>query len=85
MALIAAVPDTAKLNLLTVAEHPIYVAFSTDDPLAYHKELHLQDLSAREWILPAQHAKTGKSANEWRSLGERLRRLQAGIMPLWFS
>jgi DNA-binding transcriptional LysR family regulator len=56
MALIAAVPDTPKLNLLTVAEHPIYVAFSTDDPLAYHKELHLQDLSAREWILPAQHA-----------------------------
>jgi len=56
MALIAAVPDTPKLNCLTVAKHPLYIAFSTDDPLAYHKELHLQDLNAREWILPAQHA-----------------------------
>ena len=56
MALIAAVPDTPKLNLLTVAEHPLYIAFSTDDPLVYHKELHLQDLNGREWILPAQHA-----------------------------
>jgi len=56
MALIAAVPDTAKLNLLTVAEHPLYIAFSTDDPLVYHNELHLQDLNGREWILPAQHA-----------------------------
>jgi DNA-binding transcriptional LysR family regulator len=56
MALIAAVPDTPKLNLLTVAEHPLYIAFSTDDPLVYHNELHLQDLNGREWILPAQHA-----------------------------
>jgi DNA-binding transcriptional LysR family regulator len=56
MALISAVPDTPKLSLLPVAEHPIYIALSTDDPLAHHKELHLQDLSARDWILPAQHA-----------------------------
>jgi DNA-binding transcriptional LysR family regulator len=56
MALITAIPDVLKLSLLTVAEHPIYIALSIDDPLAYHGELHLQDLSARNWILPAQHA-----------------------------
>jgi DNA-binding transcriptional LysR family regulator len=56
MALITAVPDAPKLSLLTVAEHPIYIALSMDDPLAWKKELHLQDLSARDWILPAQHA-----------------------------
>jgi hypothetical protein len=56
MALITAVPDAPKLSLLTVAEHPIYIALSIDDSLARHKEFHLQDLNSREWILPAQHA-----------------------------
>jgi hypothetical protein len=44
MALITAVPDASKLSLLTVAEHPIYIALSMYDPLAWKKELHLQDL-----------------------------------------
>jgi len=57
MALITAVPDAPKLNLLTVAEHPVYIAMSIDDPLASREELHLQDLDSREWILPAQHAR----------------------------
>jgi len=56
MALITAVPSMPALSHLTVAESPIYIALSTDDPLARYKELRLQDMNGRDWILPAQHA-----------------------------
>ena len=55
MALVTAVPDTPKLNLLMVADVPIYIALSKDNPLRSNKELRLEDLSGHDWILPAPH------------------------------
>jgi len=55
VALVTAVPDTPKLNLLMVAEAPIYIALSKDSPLKNNKELRLEDLSGHDWILPAPH------------------------------
>lgn len=55
MALVTAVPDTPKLNLLTVADAPIYIALSNDNPLADNEELRLEDLLDCDWILPAPH------------------------------
>ena len=51
MALVTSVPDTPTLSFLTIAENPLYIALSKEDPLAERKELRLEDLHAREWIL----------------------------------
>jgi len=55
MALVTAVPDTPKLNLLLVAESPLYIALLRDSPICKHSELRLQHLAEAEWILPAPH------------------------------
>ena len=55
VALVTAIPDTPKLNLLIVAESPIYIALPKDNPLRSKKELRLEDLSGHDWILPAPH------------------------------
>ncbi len=55
MALITAIPDTPKLDLLTVADAPIYIALSEDNPLVESVELQLGDLHNCDWILPAPH------------------------------
>ena len=55
VALVTAVPDTPKLNLLMVADAPIYIALSKDSPLKSNKEILLEDLSGHDWILPAPH------------------------------
>ncbi|PSH05196.1 MAG: LysR family transcriptional regulator [Acidobacteria bacterium] len=55
MALITAIPDTPKLNLLVVADTPIYIALSRDNPLRSNEELRLEDMSGQNWILPAPH------------------------------
>ena len=55
MALVTAVPDTPKLNLLVVAEAPIYIALSRNHPVGSKKELRLEDISGHDWILPAPH------------------------------
>ena len=55
MALVTAVQDTPKLNLLVVADAPIYIALSSDNPVRSKKELRLEDLSGHDWILPAPH------------------------------
>lgn len=55
LALTTAVPDTPRLSFLTVSENLIHIAMSKEDPLAHHKEIHLEDLRAYDWILPASH------------------------------
>ena len=55
VALVTAVPDSPKLNLLVVSESPIYIAMSRDNPLKHSKELRLEDISNHDWILPAPH------------------------------
>jgi len=55
MALVTAVPETPKLNLLTVAVVPVYIALSKDNSLAGNEGLRLDDLRDVDWILPAPH------------------------------
>lgn len=55
MALITAVPNTPQLNLLTVADVPVYIALSKGNRLAGSAELRLDDLHDCDWILPAPH------------------------------
>jgi DNA-binding transcriptional LysR family regulator len=55
MALVIAVPESAKLNLLTVAEAPAYIALSRDNPLQNRAELRLEDICDYDWILHAPH------------------------------
>jgi DNA-binding transcriptional LysR family regulator len=56
LALITGVPDTPKLSVLKTADNPFYIALSRDDVLAGHRELHLEGMRDRNWILFAQHA-----------------------------
>lgn len=56
LALITGIPDTPKLSVLKTAEHPFYIAMASDDALAEHREIHLEDMHSRNWILFAQHA-----------------------------
>ena len=55
MALVTSVPDAPTLSFLTVAETPLYIALSKEDPLADREELCLEDLRSCEWILPASN------------------------------
>ena len=51
MALVTSIPDAPTLSFLTVAETPLYIALSKEDPLADREELRLEDLHSCEWIL----------------------------------
>ncbi len=51
IALVTSVPDAPTLSFLTVAETPLYIALSKEDPLADRQELCLEDLRSCEWIL----------------------------------
>ncbi len=53
LALVTSVPDCPTLSFLTVAETPLYIALSKEDPLADREELRLEDLCSCEWILLA--------------------------------
>jgi DNA-binding transcriptional LysR family regulator len=55
LALITGVPETPKLSALTTADKPYYIALSLGDSLAAHRELLLDDMHGRDWILFAQH------------------------------
>jgi len=55
LALVVAIPDIASLSFLLVAESPSYIALQKSDAIAGCAELHLEDLRAHEWILPATH------------------------------
>jgi DNA-binding transcriptional LysR family regulator len=56
LALITGVPETPKLSVLKAADNPFYIALAVDDPLARYRELRLEDMHDRNWILLAQHA-----------------------------
>jgi len=56
LALTTGVPDNPKLSVLQLADNPFYIAMSLDDELAAHRELHMEDLHNRNWILLGRHA-----------------------------
>jgi DNA-binding transcriptional LysR family regulator len=55
LALVLAIPDSPSLSLLSVTEESGYIALPKCDAVADRTELHLDDLRAYEWILPAPH------------------------------
>jgi DNA-binding transcriptional LysR family regulator len=56
LALITGVPDTPKLSVLKVSNNPIYIAMSIDDELAGLRELRMNDMNNRDWVMVARHA-----------------------------
>jgi hypothetical protein len=50
------VPDTSKLHLVTIADNPFYIAMSMEDELAVHREVRLEYMHNRNWILLGKHA-----------------------------
>jgi DNA-binding transcriptional LysR family regulator len=56
LALITGVPDTPKLTALKVADNPFYISMSLDDAVAMKRELRMEDLHNRNWIVLARHA-----------------------------
>jgi DNA-binding transcriptional LysR family regulator len=56
LAVITGVPDTSKLHLDTIADDPFYIAMAMEDELAAHREIDLEQMQNRNWILLGQHA-----------------------------
>jgi len=56
LALITGVPETPKLTALKVADNPFYISMSLDDELAMKRELLMEDLHNRNWIVLGRHA-----------------------------
>lgn len=56
LALATGVPDNPKLSMLRLADNPFYIALSRDDELAVHRELRIEDMHDRDWIVLGRHA-----------------------------
>jgi DNA-binding transcriptional LysR family regulator len=50
------VPETPKLSLLRLADNPFYIALATNDPLAQRREILLEQMGDRNWVLLSRHA-----------------------------
>jgi DNA-binding transcriptional LysR family regulator len=56
LAVITGVPHKPQLSLLNIADNPIYIALPMEDELATYREIHLDQLHRRIWILLGKHA-----------------------------
>lgn len=56
LALITGVPETAKLSTLKVADNPFYIAMARNDELGMHREVRVNDMHNRNWVLLGRHA-----------------------------
>jgi len=56
LALVTGVRENPKLSMLKIADNPFYIALSRDDELASHRELRIEDIDDRNWILLGRHA-----------------------------
>lgn len=56
LALVTEPPDSAALSRMKIAEEPLYVVLSEENPLADCPELRLNDLDACPWVLFAKTA-----------------------------
>jgi DNA-binding transcriptional LysR family regulator len=50
------IPETPKLSLLRLADNPFYIALETEDPLARYREILLEQMQDRNWVLLSRHA-----------------------------
>ncbi|MBN9617677.1 MAG: LysR family transcriptional regulator [Acidobacteriales bacterium 59-55] len=56
LAVITGVPPKPQLSLLHIADNPIYIALPMVDELAAYREIRLDQLHRRIWILLGKHA-----------------------------
>jgi len=56
LALVTGVPETPKLSFLHVADDPFYIAMAQDDDLAENREIRMDAMHNRNWILLGKHA-----------------------------
>jgi DNA-binding transcriptional LysR family regulator len=56
LALVTGVPETPKLSFLNVADDPFYIALSSEDDLTVGREIRLDEMHNRIWILLGKHA-----------------------------
>lgn len=54
-ALTTGVPETPKLSCLKLAEFPFYIAMTSDDRLAQHREVRIADMRNRAWVMFSRH------------------------------
>jgi DNA-binding transcriptional LysR family regulator len=55
-AITTGVTETPKLSLLRIADNPFYIAMAMDDSLVRHREIVLEQMQGRKWILLSRHA-----------------------------
>jgi hypothetical protein len=56
VAVITGVPHQPQLSVLTIADNPFYIAMSIGDELSAYREVHLEQMHKRNWMLPGKHA-----------------------------
>jgi len=55
LALIAGVPDKPQLSMMHIADDPFYIVMSMDDEQSVHREVRLEQIEGRNWMLLGQH------------------------------
>lgn len=56
LAVITGVPHKPQLSVLNIADNPFYIAMPMSDDLAAYREVHLEQMSKRNWMLLGKHA-----------------------------
>jgi DNA-binding transcriptional LysR family regulator len=56
LAMITGVPHKPKLSQMKITDDPFYIVMSMDDELSAYREIHLEQMDERNWILLSQHA-----------------------------
>ena len=55
LAMTTGVPPKPQLSLLTIADNPYYIAMRSEDELAAHREVCLDHMHKRNWIIFGKH------------------------------
>lgn len=55
LAVITGVPAKPQLSVMNIADNPFYIVMSMDDDLAACREVRLEQMDSRNWILLGQH------------------------------
>jgi len=56
LAVITGVPPKPHLSVLNIADNPFYIAMRMDDELATYREIRLEQMHNRNWMLLGKHA-----------------------------
>jgi DNA-binding transcriptional LysR family regulator len=56
LALITGVPQKPQLSALNIADNPFYIAMSMADELSAYREVRLEQMHGRNWMLLGKHA-----------------------------